>query len=141
MREFETYGVPFVVEALKKVVEAEGRDPLLAIDEQAGNVRRIRPMEAQSDAWTRSVYVVSHVQAHCSKLIWKKGFGAGETEANTQEKLEEWFTQFGSINAVRKRREDVEGQGLKGKGKGEFKVSHRQISTWSLLTSAGISLC
>jgi lupus La protein len=61
MREFETYGVPFVVEALKKVVEAEGRDPLLAIDEQAGNVRRIRPMEAQSDAWTRSVYVVSQI--------------------------------------------------------------------------------
>jgi len=58
MREFETYGVPFVVEALKKVLETEGNDPLLAIDEQAGNVRRIRPMEAQSDAWTRSVYVV-----------------------------------------------------------------------------------
>lgn len=58
MREFEAYGVPFVVEALKKVLEAEGSDPLLAIDEQAGNVRRIRPMEVQSDAWTRSVYVV-----------------------------------------------------------------------------------
>jgi hypothetical protein len=61
MREFEAYGVPFVVEALKKTVESEARDPLLAIDEQAGNVRRIRPMEAQSDAWSRSVYVVSPV--------------------------------------------------------------------------------
>ena len=58
------------------------------------------------------------------ELICQKGFGAGETEANTQEKLEEWFTQFGSINAVRKRREDLEGQGFKGKGKGEFKVSY-----------------
>ena len=60
MREFEPYGVPFVVEALKKVISEEGADPLLALDEQAGNVRRIRPMEAQSDAWSRSVYVVGH---------------------------------------------------------------------------------
>ena len=74
MREFETYGVPFVVEALKKVVEAEGRDPLLAIDEQAGNVRRIRPMEAQSDAWTRSVYVVSHVHGELFQADFEERF-------------------------------------------------------------------
>jgi hypothetical protein len=64
MREFEPYGVPFVVEALKKVISEEGADPLLALDEQAGNVRRVRPMEAQSDAWSRSVYVVCLLAAY-----------------------------------------------------------------------------
>lgn len=58
MREFQPYGVAFVVEALKKAMEAEGNDTLIAIDEAEGNVRRRRPLEAQSDAWTRSAYVV-----------------------------------------------------------------------------------
>jgi hypothetical protein len=58
MREFQPYGVQFVVEALKKVVESEGNDPLVAVDAEAGNVRRKRPLEAQTDAWSRSVYVV-----------------------------------------------------------------------------------
>lgn len=52
----------------------------------------------------------------------QKGFGEGDNEKNTQEKIEEWFEQFGKINAVRRRRGDLEGKGDKGKGKGEFKV-------------------
>lgn len=52
----------------------------------------------------------------------QKGFGEGDSEANSQEKLEEYFNQFGRINAVRKRRGDIAGKGEHGKGKGAFKV-------------------
>lgn len=62
MREFQPYGVAFIVAALKKAMEAEGNDTLIAIDETEGNVRRRRPLEPQSDAWTRSAYVV--------RLLW-----------------------------------------------------------------------
>ncbi len=49
----------------------------------------------------------------------QKGFGEGETEHNSQEQVEEWFKQFGVVNAVRFRRgEDDRGN----KTRGLFKV-------------------
>jgi lupus La protein len=58
--------------------------------------------------------------------ISKKGFGEDDMDADatSQDKLEEWLSQFGAINAVRKRRGDDEDKGLRGKGKGKFKVSN-----------------
>lgn len=109
----------------------EGKDPLIAISEDGENVRRRRPLENKSDAWSRSAYVVSSFLGCWFESVadgFKKGFGEGDVEENTQEKLEEWFDQFGSINAVRKRREDLPDQGFKGKGKGAFKVSGGELN-------------
>ncbi|WWD20221.1 hypothetical protein CI109_104697 [Kwoniella shandongensis] len=109
MREFQALGVPFVVYALQKAIKDEGNDALVAISEDGENVRRRRPLEPNATAWSRSAYV--------------KGFGEEETEANSQEKIEQYFEQFGKINAVRLRRGDLEGKGPAGKGKGKFKGS------------------
>lgn len=109
MREYAPIGVAGVAQGLRQVIASEGDDPLLAVSEDGVNVRRKRPLEPNSTIWNRSVYV--------------KGFGEGDKEENTQEKIEEYFKQFGKVNAVRKRRGDLEGQGPKGKGKGAFKVS------------------
>ncbi|WOO84147.1 La [Vanrija pseudolonga] len=111
MREFKDLGVEGVAQALREAAEAEGSDPLTAVSEDGQNVRRARHFEPNTTQWGRSVYV--------------KGFGEGESENNTQEKIEEWFAQFGKINAVRKRREDIPDKGEKGsgRGRGAFKGS------------------
>ena len=59
MREFEIRGVAFVTLALREAAAAEGNDPLIAISEDGENVRRKRPLEPNTTAWSRSVYVVS----------------------------------------------------------------------------------
>jgi len=59
MREFEQYGVAFVAYALKQAAEAEGNDPLVALSEDGSNVKRERPLEPNTTAWSRSAYVVS----------------------------------------------------------------------------------
>lgn len=59
MREFEIRGTPFVALALREAAAAEGNDPLVAISEDGENVRRKRPLEPNTTAWSRSVYVVS----------------------------------------------------------------------------------
>lgn len=62
MREFEGYGVPFVAYALQQAASEEGKDPLVALSEDGKNVRRERPLEPNSTAWSRTVYVVGRVQ-------------------------------------------------------------------------------
>ena len=60
----------------------------------------------------------------CSGLTTtQKGFGEGDSEDNSLPKIEEYFDQFGKINAIRMRRGDIDGKGEKGKGRGTFKVS------------------
>ncbi len=59
MQEFGAYGVPLVAYALQQAAEEEGKDPLLALSEDGANVKRQRPLEPNSTAWSRSVYVVS----------------------------------------------------------------------------------
>ncbi|EIW71598.1 hypothetical protein TREMEDRAFT_37957 [Tremella mesenterica DSM 1558] len=108
MRDYLPYGVPFVAYALRQAAAREGKAPLIAVSEDGENVRRKAPLEPVSSGFTRSAYI--------------KGFGEGDTDENTQEKIEEYCEQFGAINAVRKRREDV-GDAPGGKGKGKFKGS------------------
>ena len=69
----------------------------------------------------------------------QKGFGEGDSDETSQEKLEAYFAQFGKINAVRKRRVDLEGKGPKGKGKGKFKVTQLS-SAYARLTRLGVML-
>ncbi|WWC92727.1 uncharacterized protein L201_007686 [Kwoniella dendrophila CBS 6074] len=109
MREFNELGLPFVVYALKKKIQEEGKDPLISISTDNENVKRKRPLEPNATAWSRSAYV--------------KGFGEDDVENNKQEKIEQYFDQFGKINAVRMRRGDLEDKGPSGKGKGKFKGS------------------
>ncbi|WVW87010.1 hypothetical protein I302_109066 [Kwoniella bestiolae CBS 10118] len=109
MKEFQEIGQPFVVYALKKKIQEEGKDPLVVLSADGDNVRRKRPLEPNATAWTRSAYV--------------KGFGEDDVEGNKQEKIEKYFDQFGKINAVRMRRADLEEKGPSGKGKGKFKGS------------------
>ncbi|KAL1406572.1 hypothetical protein Q8F55_008278 [Vanrija albida] len=109
MREFKDLGIEGVAKAITQTAEAE--DPLLAVSADGQNVRRARHFEPDTTQWSRSVYV--------------KGFGEGDSEHNSQEQIEEWFAQFGKINAVRKRREDIPDKGApgSGRGKGTFKGS------------------
>ena len=58
MREFQPLGLPFIITALRRAAAEEGKDPLVAISEDGENVRRARPLEPNSTAWNRSVYVV-----------------------------------------------------------------------------------
>ena len=58
MREFEEFGAPFVAYALQQAAEAEGSDPLIALSEDGTNVKRQRPLEPNTTAWKRSIYVV-----------------------------------------------------------------------------------
>lgn len=62
MREFKEFGdVEFVKTALRRriVDELKENDPLLWMDKTGENVRRKRVLEKKSDAWERSIYVVS----------------------------------------------------------------------------------
>ncbi len=59
MREFQPFGVLVVAEALRQAAAAEGKDALVEVSEDGSNVRRARPLEPVTDAWERSVYVVS----------------------------------------------------------------------------------
>jgi lupus La protein len=140
MAEFKALGLDFVIKALERAIEAEKNDALLEFGPKEGsdeivNVRRKRPLEHDKTVWERTAYVVSF-QVYCfSANVSQKGFGENESEATSQEKIEEYIAQFGVINAVRKRRGDKEGEGLKGKGKGDFKVS--LTLACSLLTYKG----
>lgn len=58
MRDFLPFGVEAVAHALRQAAAAEGSDPLVAVSEDGANVRRARPLEPVTDAWSRSVYVV-----------------------------------------------------------------------------------
>ncbi|WRT69615.1 uncharacterized protein IL334_006604 [Kwoniella shivajii] len=109
MKEFQDLGIEFVSYALNKKIAEEGIDPLVALSTDSANVRRKRPLEPNSTAWSRSAYI--------------KGFGEDDEEGNKQEKIEKYVDQFGKINAVRMRRADIEEKGAAGKGKGKFKGS------------------
>jgi lupus La protein len=57
---YQSLGVPFVAYALRQQISADGPDPLLGVSEDGENVRRVRPMEKDTNgAWNRTVYVVS----------------------------------------------------------------------------------
>lgn len=113
MRDFKPLGVQVIAHGIREVNKTQGDDALLAVSEDGENVRRSRPLEPNTTIWERSAYV--------------KGFGEGDKESNVQELIEEYFKQFGKINAVRKRRGDLpvpKGKpAAAGKGKGEFKGS------------------
>jgi lupus La protein len=59
MRELQPHGQDFVTLALRRAIEAEGSDPLLAVSEDGQNVRRVRSLEPDTTAWSRSAYIVS----------------------------------------------------------------------------------
>jgi len=59
MRELQPYGVEFVAAAVTAAIKGEGKDPLLELSEDKANVRRVRPLEPNATAWSRSAYVVS----------------------------------------------------------------------------------
>jgi hypothetical protein len=129
MKPYTEKGLDLVVAALRTAIASEGKYPLLAVSEDGTNVRRCKALEPQSDVWSRTVYVVS-VLARSSGDRWlmveQKGFGEGDSTENEQAKLEEYFDQFGEINAVRKRREDDKARkGASGFRTGKFKVCHR----------------
>lgn len=58
MKDFESLGVPFVAYALRLSIKEDGNDPLVAVSEDGENVRRKRPLEKNTTAWDRSVYIV-----------------------------------------------------------------------------------
>lgn len=96
----EAHGLPFIVAAVKELAQE------IELDSTQAMIRRRRALEKDHTAWERTLYV--------------KGFGTGETSHNSQEQVEEWFKQFGAVNAVRFRREDDD----KGrKNRGAFKGS------------------
>jgi hypothetical protein len=59
MREFSSKSPDFVTIALRTAIAKEGKHPLLAVSEDGSNVKRTRPLEVQTDSWSRTVYVVS----------------------------------------------------------------------------------
>lgn len=109
MREYlQTYGLPFIAQAVRDVHPVPGQEGNeIEVDVEGKQVRRTKSLEKDTSAWDRTVYV--------------KGFGAGETEHNSQEQVEEWFKQFAPVNAVRFRRE---GEGA-DRNRGPFKVGIR----------------
>jgi lupus La protein len=66
MAEFQPLGVPFAAYALRQAALAEGNDPLVAVSDDGENVRRKRPLEPNSTAWGRSVYVV---RLECQSIV------------------------------------------------------------------------
>ncbi|EGO20269.1 hypothetical protein SERLADRAFT_477685, partial [Serpula lacrymans var. lacrymans S7.9] len=91
MRDFAALGVVWIAKALRTSTELE-------VDEAGENVRRRTEVQEPKGQFERSVYA--------------KGFGKEEPEL--QKKLEDFFNQYGTANAVRMRRVD---------GKKEFKGS------------------
>lgn len=75
-------------DGIAKVMKAS---EFLELDEEAKKIRRKSPIQRQTDAYERSIYA--------------KGFPE-ETETLQQE-LEKFFAQFGQINVVRMRREEL----------------------------------
>lgn len=113
MREFANVGPDFVVVALKRRIaeETKENDAFLCLDKAGQYVRRKRPLERGLNGFDRSAYV--------------KGFGE-EEDAKTQEKVEQYFEQFGfKVNQVRLRRKD-DPKGPEGNKRGAFKVSERR---------------
>lgn len=111
MRDYlQSYGLPFIAQAVRDIHPVSGQEGNeIEVDAEGKQVRRTKSLEKDTSAWDRTVYV--------------KGFGAGETEHNSQEQVEAWFKQFGPVAAVRFRRE---GEG-KERGRGPFKVRRRGI--------------
>jgi len=112
MREFEAFGPEFITLALRRRIKEELKtnDVTLVLSKDGKFARRKRDLERNIGVLERSVYV--------------KGFG--DEEENTQEKIEQYFEQFGfKINSVRIRREDdpklAEGN-KRGKSKGSVFV-------------------
>ncbi|KAG8779013.1 hypothetical protein FRC12_024696 [Ceratobasidium sp. 428] len=84
MREFQPKGSEWLVDVLKK------SDGLIEVDETGTNVRRARELVQQKDQFERSVYA--------------KGFP--DETPDLQFRLEQYFAEFGKVNAVRMRRTD-----------------------------------
>lgn len=118
MRDYlQSYGLPFIAQAVRDIHPVSGQEGNeIEVDAEGKQVRRTKSLEKDTSAWDRTVYV--------------KGFGAGETEHNSQEQVEAWFKQFGPVAAVRFRRE---GEG-KERGRGPFKVRRLGLLRGSVLT-------
>ena len=58
MRDLGIPDIDFAAYALRQAIEAEGETPLIVVSEDGANVRRRRPLEKNSTAWDRSVYMV-----------------------------------------------------------------------------------
>jgi lupus La protein len=85
MREYLPMGLPWLVTALRESTALE-------VDEAGENVRRRTEVQPPKDVFERSVYA--------------KGFGADEKDGELQKELETYFTKWGTVNAVRLRRDN-----------------------------------
>lgn len=102
MREFKSEDSEWLLDALKQ-------STLLEVDESQTNVRRTTEVQEPKNQMERSVYAVCAVMMVATLWHWlvilnQKGFG--EEEPMLQERLEEFFNQYGKTNVVRMRRED-----------------------------------
>ncbi len=95
----KTYGLEWIAYSVRSAAE------IVQVNDAGTRIRRQIALKKDTTAWERSVYV--------------KGFGEGETGKNSQEQVEDWFKQFGHVNAVRFRRQEDD----KGHKKGPFKGS------------------
>ncbi|KLO15596.1 hypothetical protein SCHPADRAFT_902232 [Schizopora paradoxa] len=83
MREYKTFGTPWIVEALKTSDQLE-------VDESNTKLRRRSEVQEPKGQFERSIYA--------------KGFG--EETPDLQKKLEDFFNKYGYCNAVRMRRDE-----------------------------------
>ena len=101
MREFQPLGTEWLITALKTISTE------LELDETDTNVRRKTEVTEPKGQFERSIYAVMSSLPVCIQSIelsFQKGFG--EEEPTLQQKLEDFFNEYGRTNAVRMRRVD-----------------------------------
>ena len=101
MREFQPLGTEWLITALKTISTE------LELDETDTNVRRKTEVTEPKGQFERSIYAVMSFLPICIQgieLSFQKGFG--EEEPTLQQKLEDFFNEYGRTNAVRMRRVD-----------------------------------
>ena len=101
MREFQPRGIDWVANVLRTSAE-------LQVSEDGTKVRRRAEVQKPKDAFDRSVYAVRLLRTsgrgvtHTPPL--QKGFG--EEVPGLQRNLEQFFSKYGKVGAVRMRRVD-----------------------------------
>lgn len=102
MREFQPRGVEWVANVLRTSAELE-------VSEDGTKVRRRTEVQKPKDAFDRSVYAVrlslrAGLSSLCNQCHLQKGFG--EEAPGLQRNLEQFFSKYGKVAAVRMRRVD-----------------------------------
>ena len=102
MREFQPRGVEWVANVLRTSAELE-------VSEDGTKVRRRTEVQKPKDAFDRSVYAVRLslrvcFRSLCNQYHLQKGFG--EEAPGLQRNLEQFFSKYGKVAAVRMRRVD-----------------------------------